>query len=104
MSEKLTAVLEQMKTADGARDNIPTGPTQYMHNISEMGMKAMEAKIGDAANIISCYMIEMLKASAQPHPVLPDVRVINLGPNDMRNMVYTALLTGVGLAINEEIR
>lgn len=103
MSEKLNEVLEQMKKFDV---NAPDpSAALYMNEVCKLGQKAANAKLGvDAVKIIANHMLDLIRATAAPHPTIPGVKMIMMSDNDMLELAYGSILTGIGLAINEEVR
>lgn len=104
MSDVLTKNLNKMTAEMEGR---PDGdPIPYLTELATFGKGVFDKHLSDAtARTITDYIIHSLaKSRGVAAPGGSGVMIVAASENDIRSLVYTALLTGVALAVNEEIR
>lgn len=76
--------------------------------IAKMGKTAIEHKSDvrdDAMEIVVSFAIETMKQRyGTPNPAFPNHMIVMPTEQNIRDLIYTMLITGIGIAINEEIR
>lgn len=97
MSQALTTTVENLKLR--LPHEVPMSYVSFLRDLTDMGEKAMKHKKDlpeDAADVMVRGMLGCVAAKHRESPAMDETELYSL--------LYSVLMVGVGLSINEEIR